>query len=177
MSLIYTGIGSRQTPDSILNTMYRIGQIQAARGYILRSGHADGADIAFEKGCIEGNGAKEIFLPWKMFNYNRHPPFGNGYHCGYTYEKEAMEIASRFHPAWNRCSDGAKKMHTRNVYQILGLNLETPTNGVVCWTPNGSGSGGTGQAIRIAKAYEIPVFDLGDFNTLQKIESHYCLRK
>jgi hypothetical protein len=32
---------------------------------------------------------------------------------------------------------------------------------VICWTSRGLGGGGTGQAIRIAKAHKIPVFDLG----------------
>ena len=31
---------------------------------------------------------------------------------------------------------------------------------VICWTKNGKGTGGTGQAIRIAKGFGIPVFDL-----------------
>jgi hypothetical protein len=33
---------------------------------------------------------------------------------------------------------------------------------VVCWTSDGKASGGTGQAIRIAKYYEIPTYNLNN---------------
>ena len=42
---------------------------------------------------------------------------------------QAEEIASRIHPAWHKCGKGARKMHTRNVFQVLGdlfrINLLT----------------------------------------------------
>lgn len=49
----------------------------------------------------------------------------------------------------------------RNTYQVLGPDLKTHSEFVLCWTPSGRGEGGTGQAIRIARAYHIPVYDLG----------------
>ena len=48
----YTGIGSRETPTAILDLMIAIGGVLAQRGFTLRSGGADGADDAFEQGCI-----------------------------------------------------------------------------------------------------------------------------
>jgi hypothetical protein len=65
------------------------------------------------------------------------------------------------HPAWPRLSQGAQRLHARNCHQVLGLDLRTPSAFVVCWTPNGSGSGGTGTAIKLACSRNIPVFDLG----------------
>ena len=35
-----------------------------------------------------------------------------------------------------------------------------PSNFVVCYTPDGKASGGTGQAIRIAEYYNIPIYNL-----------------
>ena len=49
----YTGIGSRETPDSILSLFNDIVFQLAGLGYTLRSGGADGADTAFEEGCSE----------------------------------------------------------------------------------------------------------------------------
>ena len=65
----YTGIGSRTTPEHILKLMTKIGKYLALNGYVLRSGGANGADTAFEIGCDEGKGVKEIFIPPFNFNY------------------------------------------------------------------------------------------------------------
>ena len=68
--MIYTGIGSRDTPIEILDSMYAMAQFMAAEGHLLRSGGARGSDVAFEKGCIAGDGAMEIYLPHRGFNKN-----------------------------------------------------------------------------------------------------------
>jgi cell division GTPase FtsZ len=57
-----------------------------------------------------------------------------------------------------------RKLHARNAMIVLGKNLDDPVDFIICWTPGGTGSGGTGQALRIARAYGIPVYDLGDKN-------------
>ena len=84
-----------------------------------------------------------------------------------------MEIAKEFHPAWDKLSPAAKKLQARNCYQVLGYDLETPSQFVVCWTPRGSGSGGTGQAIRIAKSHNIPIFDFGKYSELQTAKGKF----
>lgn len=150
--LYYAGVGSRQTPPAMMDFMTRIAQRLDANGYTLRSGGANGADTAFERGAQ----SKVIYLPWPYFNGNDSVRFGA--------TKAAYEIAEEFHPAWDRLSDAARKLMARNTHQVLGddvLDSRQYSRFVLCWTPHGSGSGGTGQAIRIAKAYQIPVFDLG----------------
>lgn len=147
MTKFYTGIGSRITPPSILTQMRTLASLLANAGWTLRSGGAPGADTAF------ANGAAVIYLPWSGFNNTRGvvPPFTD----------EVMAIAAKFHPAWGACSSGARKMHARNVYQVLGDDLRTPSKFVVCWTKRGEGGGGSGQAIRIARAHGVPAFDMG----------------
>ncbi len=50
--------------------------------------------------------------------------------------------------------------------RILGRALDRPCSFVVCWTDDGSldgqagSAGGTGQALRIASRYGVPVFNL-----------------
>lgn len=146
----YAGIGSRQAPADVCAFLTRVALRLQSHGYVLRSGGAEGADKAFEAGA--GN-AKEIFLPWKGFNENRSPL--------YMDNPKAMEIAEKLHPAWDKLSPAAKKMMARNAHQILGKDLNNPVRFVVCWTPNGTGSGGTGQAIRHARSLQIPVIDFG----------------
>jgi hypothetical protein len=67
--------------------------------------------------------------------------------------------AARFHPAWDKCSPYAKRLHARNSAIMLGHDLGTPVNFVLCWTKDGGATGGTGQALRIAAALGIPVFN------------------
>lgn len=182
--LPYAGIGSRETPAHILSLMQRIGAELARNGFTLRSGGADGADTAFEQGAVsvQYNGARagtEIFLPWEGFNGRKYGivPFkyeSDDYEASEKYN-EALNIAAKYHPNWNACSKGAKQMHTRNVAQVLGYDLLKKAEFVVCWTPNGKGGGGTGQALRIAKAYNIPVFDLGaDTANVTNALATYC---
>lgn len=158
---IYAGIGSRETPDAILEVMKSIGYNLAQKGWGLRSGHAPGADTAFEQGCIAADGLKEIYLPWAGFEGapKMHPAYSVPPMSPYQ-----MQLAAQFHPAWDKCKDGARKLHARNLNQILGRNVEQPlmTSMVVCWTPGAKATGGTGQAIRMANHFKIPVFDLAD---------------
>ena len=48
----------------------------------------------------------------------------------------------------------------RNGYQVLGYDLKTPSKFLICWTKDGKETGGTAQAMRIAKDYKIPVYNL-----------------
>lgn len=154
--MIYTGIGSRETPRDILMHMSMLGVELAKLGWTLRSGHAEGADKAFEQGAIRAKGKMEIYLPWE--NFNEAPTNDDRYMT--VIHPEALDIARNAHPAWDRCSPGSRKMHVRNVHQVLGVNLDTPNKLIICWTSGGRRGGGTGQALRIAEKYQIPIIDL-----------------
>jgi len=155
----YTGIGARKTPKDILSLMTKISLYLSKKGYILRSGGAEGADKAFEEGVLEE--LKEIFLPWPNFNNNK---------ANFVpISKEAMEMAKKYHPYWINLKEGAKKLQARNCYQVLGKNLDKPSNFVICWTPGGKEIGGTSQALRIAKNYNIKIFNLGNKKDLDRI--------
>lgn len=156
--MIYTGIGSRQTPEEVCDLFRRMGAFLGKKGLVLRSGHADGADMAFEIGCDSVGGAKEIYLPWKGFNGSDSSLV--------IFNYKAYELAAKFHPAFDYLGYGPKKLIARDGFQILGPKLDTMTDFVVCYTQNGELKGGTAQAIRIASAYNIPVFNAG----LYKVE-------
>lgn len=166
MEISYTGIGSRETPPDVLSMMKNFGVVLAETGLVLRSGHADGADMAFEQGCIAVGGGKNIYLPWKGFNG---APTNDPDYIDAGGE-DAMEIARRFHPAWDRCSPAARALHARNVHQILGTMLNEPSGFVICWTKNGRRGGGTGQALRIAEHYGVTIFDLALLSWEQAVE-------
>ena len=122
----YAGIGSRETPTEVLQLMGSIAAFLETKHFILRSGAADGADAAFERAIVNSVN-KEVYLPWYGFNNSTSHLF--------TSTNEAAVIAAQVHPAWSNCSQEAKKLHTRNVPQILGMDCATPCKFVVCWTP------------------------------------------
>lgn len=155
--LPYTGIGSRETPVKVMEQMSDLARNLEGLGYTLRSGGAPGADTAFEIGVRR---KKEIYLPWRYFNRNQSPLFEVG--------EEARAIASRFHPAWASLKPSVRNLMGRNAYQVLGKDLQSPSEFVVCWTPDGCESskdrtartGGTGLAIALASSLSIPIFNL-----------------
>jgi hypothetical protein len=164
----YAGIGSRKTPRPVIALIERMAKAMADDRWVLRTGHAPGADQAFERGA--GHRA-EVYLPWPKFEQTA-PLLARTVVDSPT--REAMEISATFHPAWEHLTRGARMLHARNAHQVLGLYLNDPVAQVLCWTPDGKGDGGTGQAIRIAEAYGVPVFDLGKPELLAKAEAHFA---
>lgn len=160
---IYAGIGSREIPLHYWDWFKELGEYFASIGWKLRSGHAKGSDQAFEMGCILNNGLKEIYLPWQGFNG---APTKEGYFN--SVRLEAMRIASQYHPNWDRLNNTSMLLHGRNSHQILGQDLETSVDVVICWTPNGEMVGGTAQALRIAQDKGIPIFNAGKYKTLRE---------
>ena len=171
----YTGVGSRETPGEILKMMNRLGEVLADRRYILRTGGAQGADQAFELGWVwhvhksnwGENTEAEVFLPWDGFEkHTRDALFGANILPDLDdpiLYKKAEKIASDTHPAWDKCSRGAKILHTRNVYQVLGRDLATPSKFLIAWAPvtkSGKPKGGTATAIALAESYGVPCFNL-----------------
>lgn len=161
----YAGIGSRETPTKVLAVMGVLAAHLAQRGLTLRSGGAPGADQAFERGCDNAQGKKEIFLPWKGFEKNPS--------LLHHVSTPAILMAEKFHrrqiasrdpnrrKEWDQLTQGTQKLKARNCYQVLGPRLDDPSKFVLCYTENGSGAGGTGLAIMMADEYQIPVYDLG----------------
>lgn len=156
----YAGIGSRETPDWVIDVMEKMGAWLAKKGDKLRSGGADGADSAFERGCDSVGGKKEIFLPWKGFNRKVE---NEQVFCKYNNIEEAVAIAKKYHPYWENLSQGGRALQARNSYQVLGKDLSTPSDFVVCYTKDGKEKGGTAQAMRIAKDVGVPIFNIGNY--------------
>lgn len=161
--MIYTGIGSRETPKEIMDIMTEIAKQLDKSGWLLRSGGAQGADSAFEMGSTNS----EIFVPWSGFNNREH---------GIVVDNIAADIVLRYiigEEHYKRLKVGALKLHTRNIYQVMGKDLNSPSKCVICYTDGGLIKGGTATAIKLANHLKIPVFNLGK-NTdlvLQHIEN------
>ena len=161
----YTGVGSRRTPPDVLQLMRHIASALAADGWTLRSGHAPGADQAFERGARTN---AEIYLPWTGFE--RNVPTMARYVLDAPFTP-AYELASKHHPRWDWLRASQRALHARNAHEAFGRFLDDPSLFVICWTPGAKSIGGTGQVIRMAHAHEIPVYDLADPGTLHRVKS------
>lgn len=169
MTKIFTGIGSRETPENILNLMRRASKALVLQDWTLRSGGADGADFAFA--CGWGDALEvdsyippaEIFIPWNGFN----GLFRNTENCILQEDKEILKeadkILKKVHPAFDKLTKGPLALHRRNIFQVLGARLDVPTKIVVAYSKldqNGEPTGGTATAIRLAQKRNIPVRNL-----------------
>jgi len=169
-TMTYAGIGSRETPQEVLDKMTEVAKYLEELGYTLRSGGAIGADKAFEKGVTS---KKEVFLGSVK-----------------TGERE-KKIAREIHPN-PQALDNAKAKTTgksisdfmwnlmgRNTNQIFGANLDTPVDFVLAWTQDGLTdyrkrslqSGGTGQAIDMASRKGIPVINMANDNWRDELKN------
>ena len=170
MLRFYSGIGARRAPPEVLSLMTRAAFALLKRGYVLRSGHAIGADSAFERGA---GAAAQIFLPAPGWRGS-----ASTFHSGTLGEGvwgKAREIAAAHHPAFGTLSRFVQDLHTRNVFQVLGPALDSPSEFVLCWTADGEASGGTGQALRIAATYGVPVYNLQRARERAHVERHLVL--
>lgn len=178
MTIYYTMIGSRNTPSDIMTLMESFAEKACHFGYIGRSGGANGADTCLEVGVerflvskdyhnnLKGN-YQEIYLPWKDFN-GRHSNVSGYYTLPFMTNKGIAEgIASEVHPAWERCKQGVKKLHTRNVYQLLGQDLKTPSRFIICWAEpkyldrrSEEVKGGTGTAVKLGVDNGVEIINL-----------------
>lgn len=157
----YAGIGSRQTPPEILELMTKIAVKLREQGWTLRSGHATGADWAFEQGARENS---VIYLPWPSFGQKPYkddpgrPVLGRAM-CNEELWKDYYRNVLGHQ---NEHSRAVTLLHGRNVAQVLGMKGGTPSSFVVCWTKEfmGKYEGGTGVACRLAKQHNIPIFNL-----------------
>ena len=152
MNKYYTGVGSREVPSNYNKIIKVISTFLRDENYVLRSGGADGSDSIFEQ--YAGN-LKEIYLPWKGFNNNT---------SNLLFDDKAILIAKDIHPAYDKLSQGAKKLHARNIHQVLGQNLNTPSKFLIAYTKNGEMVGGTRTALVLAERNKIPIFNIGFFD-------------
>jgi hypothetical protein len=182
--MYYTGIGSRDIPGDVVSVMEDAGYRLAKMGWILRSGKADGSDAAFQRGMqnYAGTGDSrvenylslaEIFIPWKGFRG------GEGLSDDWDITLAQIDLLFpehvqmrkdwmwEVHPAPERLSQGAEKLHLRNVHQVFGPNLSDAylkqSRFVLYYAKEdkkGNPKGGTASAVNLAKKQGIRVLNL-----------------
>ena len=163
---VYAGIGARATSAGTQGLMTQVAAELGAQSYTLRSGGARGADQAFEAGANLANSPKQIFIPNDGFQGRTSGVDG----ASADIPRRAFDIAAQHHPNWDRLKPSTQALHARNTLQILGPKCDHPVDFVLCSTADGRDSGGTGQALRIARAHNIPVINLGAADAPQTVQ-------
>jgi len=167
--MYYAGIGARKTPPYLLKYFTSVAEGLGVQGWILNSGGADGADTAFENGARSICAKRNIFLPWKGFNKNNSSLYLEN--MSRDLVNSARKIAEDFHPQGNRMNPTVSQFMTRNTFQVLGVNLKTPVSFVLCCSPGGYKTGGTSQAMRVARGYNIPVINTSNAGFRDKLKA------
>jgi hypothetical protein len=180
----FTGVGSRQTPPDVLALMTRAARFLRTEGWTLRSGHATGADWAFEQGA----GADSvIYLPWPKFGQEKYgddpgrPVLGTPVHDKNRWAANfalLVKLGLRAKGPWGPAK-GVDMLHGRNVAQVLGMPGDPPSKFVIAWCPevNGKPQGGTATALLLAQHEGIPVFNLYRPEDRKKIEHRLAIQE
>lgn len=173
----YSGVGSRRTSADRMGRLTRIATALDARNYILRSGAADGPDTAFERGAAVSR--RRIYVPNETFGNRPKGQVIVPKNVNLMLWLKACLIAERFHPQGSRMPQDVRELMGRNVYQVLGDNLRTPSDFLICEAPlpqiDDQGrvvdvDGGTGLAVRLATAYGVPVYHLSQPSHAEVLE-------
>ena len=150
--IYYAGIGSKNTPKSCLDFMTKIGRVCAKKGLILRSGGYGEADCAFERGCDQEGGSKEIFASKHIVEHD-------------WAIKMAREVC--WEASLSRMKPYTRSLIIKNMYQVFGDHSEQlrPIKFVVFYCDNdpllqGKNNDVTRYAVRSAHHHLIPHFNL-----------------
>lgn len=154
---LVTCIGSRDLPEDKGIIIDKLCKFLVNNNCKMRSGGAGGTDRRFQSNFEILGGNKEIYLPW------------NGFEKLYVDNRDFFLVKSdicrpytlKYHPNPNALSKYALLLMDRNAHQVLGLNLDLPSDFIVAYTENAAIKGGTAQALRMAKDLNIPVVNVG----------------
>lgn len=170
-----TCVGPRKITPNEERVVYLIGRWLFSNGFGIRSGLAVGSDINFYNGYLSKareeivkfnksdlNGKVEMYVP-KFKDWQRKPD-------AFTYcppeeviWEECLTIASDIHPNWEACDDYARRLHGRNIPQVLGRDLKSPSKALVTCVKEistGRRLGGTNTAYNLAYKRNIAIINV-----------------
>ena len=168
--MIFTIIGNRDAPEYERVKYLPVVRSLLLAGHTGRSGGAEGMDAVLtevvetllKEGHIEIKA--EIYLPKKCFNGLTSGDLNGRVMNASEFSNlpEATELASKLHVAWYYCNAWSRSLHSRNMYEIKGKDLNTPADFVLSYAKtnrNGAIMRGTATAAALATSLNIPIFN------------------
>lgn len=174
--LSYAGIGSRATPPEVLEQMTHAAGELEKQGCLLRSGGARGADQAFEKGITKLDQI-EIYVSAVQPMVDACDRLGRQFNLSNDTELPLIRgdtvlcrnIAARYLKTFAQRPEYIQGLFARNAAIICnptevwgGSTISPPIEPVafvLCWAIP-EYRGGTNHALRIARAYGVPIFNM-----------------
>ena len=149
--------------------MEAIARRHAVEGLVLRSGASPGADRAFQRGAEEAGGAVELYLPWPSYGCHttgeEGPRKGEVLVFGVPLSRCLRARGAVSSPLRRAAREGARSCWPATPIRCSAPICE-PLGALVVLDSGreprrrGPLRDGTGQALRIARAHEVPVFNL-----------------
>jgi ABC-type dipeptide/oligopeptide/nickel transport system ATPase component len=178
-TMTYAGIGSRETPQEVLELMTKAAEYLDGLGYTLQTGFTfknketgedeEGADKAFSQGSQN----KILFGPSAIRKTVKGVASLESYDDNVT--KVSNNIVKEIHPAPDRLKPGAVKLMARNTNQIFGKNLDSTVDFVLFYAQETNDplrpKGGTGQAVEMARRKGIPTINMADANWRDQLKA------
>ncbi|QBJ02806.1 DprA-like DNA recombination-mediator protein [Pseudomonas phage Psa21] len=164
---VVAGVGSRTVPEWALELMIRLGRTYTDLGYQMSSGDAWDSDRAFLYGAAQSKRYQEIgakvYLHKDGTNgrWIKDNPFyydASLFDTTVATTARSMAILARG-STWGLNETGLA-LHTRNVYQIHGINLDELVKAIYFYAePLGKTkvSGGTNTALQLAVKAGVPI--------------------
>jgi len=184
-TMTYAGIGSRETPQKVLDLMTEAAKYLEGIGYTLNTGKTFTAKpssdpkyqaqyeerLAFSKKHngkvgLDEEGADRAF----SLGATKKNLFGVDKPVG----QREMAVMQEIHPNPSALKEGAKKLMARNTNQVFGENLDTPVDFVLFYAQETKGirpEGGTGQAVEMARRKGIPTINMADANWKDQLKA------
>lgn len=180
---IVTMVGSRKTPLMHCELLRRFAYQVARRGGVVWTGDALRADEYSYRGVREYIQDAEIEYSdaMRLARVFMATDVSENCYAGVPYEhmkghfdhcragprilrwRHARLIAADIHPVWDKLDQWSKALHARNIFQVLGQDLDLPTDLAVFYAEPKSGpfvAGGTNTAIQCAREHGIPLINL-----------------
>jgi len=159
-------VGSRTTPEVVLEYMIRLGRTYTDLGIGISSGDAYDADRAGWYGAKQSKRFKEVgarIYVNKAFREGVPIEEMHGFIDArelHEYRHHATSMALDARGSFAGLNKFGIELHTRNVYQIHGDKLDNIVMAFILWAePNGRDKvkGGTNTAFQTAKKAEVPL--------------------
>ena len=159
-------VGSRSLTDEELLICRHMGAYVASAGFTVVTGGQFGADMTYAQGAVEAGFPDRIehVLPWARYNSNvlveRFPDARIRAYDPKT-DLQWASYVRQTHPVWDQLSQAAMAFHARNVGIVIGREEDNSEMvDMIMAFPGANYQGGTMQAFRLARFFDIPIVDL-----------------